>query len=307
MLPRNVRLGYPIGSFRIIAFFVTAIFVGLLIFFASINQGYFSLMRMLYLLFGVAAGIFLGVFEARTVISKLKESTEALVWIVLPVGIALFALPWLFVTQIFSTSEYLPFGVYAFFPFFVSVLGSSGWCFSRFEKENAVRLFVFVYGIHYWKEQNPVISDRFYYFIRDLISRDYSSLYLHVGYSNLYLKVLSKKDGIDASTRQELERILNVMKKYRRVFLSIYAGFMIALPLLVLWLFVLTSTHTFGMQQVVAHRIVSGREITIVLGVMPFAAVFGGTFGAIFYAQKRFRETISLLLEKVDSNKLSSL
>ena len=300
-------LGYPVGSFRIAASLVTAFLVGILIFFASINQGYFSLIRLLYLLFGVGAGIFLGAFEAKIVIPKLKESTETLVWTILPIGIVLLAVPWYFVIQVFGASEYLPFGIYAFFPFFVSVLGSSGWYFSKFEKENNVRLFVFVYGIHYWKVQNPAISDRFYHFIRDLVSRDFSSLYLHVGYSKLYTKELSKKETIDSSTRQELQLILNVMKKYRRIFLSIYAGFMIAMPLLVIWLYVLTSTHTFGMQQIIAHRIVSGREITIVLGVTPFASVFGGIFGAIFYARKKFRETISLLLEKVDYNKLSSI
>jgi hypothetical protein len=307
MLPQNVRIGYPIGSFRIIAFFVTAFSVGLLIFLASLNLGYFSLVRLLYLLFGIAAGIFLGVFEARTVIPKLKESTEALVWIILPIGIVLFALPWFFVTQVFGASEYLPFGIYAFFPFFVSVLGSSGWYFSKFEKENNVRLFVFVYGIRYWKEKNPGIGDRFYHFIRDLVSKDFSALYLHVGYSKLYLQELSKKENIDSSTKQMLQQILDVMKKYRRIFLSIYAGFMIAMPLLVLWLFVLTSTHTFGMQQVIAHRIVSGREITIVLGVTPFVAVFGGIFGALLYARGRFRKSISILLAKADYEKLSSL
>jgi hypothetical protein len=177
------------------------------------------------LLFGVAAGIFLGVFEARTVIPKLKKNTETLVWTVLPIGIILFAVPWFAITQIFGIAEYLPFGIYAFFQFSLSVLGSSGWYFSKFEKENEVRLFVFVYGVHYWKEQNPVISDRFYHFIRDLISQDFSLLYLHVGYSKLYVRELSKKDNIDTSTKQELEWILNVMKKYRWVFLSIYAGF----------------------------------------------------------------------------------
>ena len=219
----------------------------------------------------------------------------------------LIAIPWLVVTQIVGASEYLPFGLYAFFPFFVAVLGSSGWFFSKFEKENDVRLFVFVYGIRYWKEQNPAIGDRFHHFIRDLVSQDFSSLYLHVGYSKLYIKELSKKESVDSSTRQELQLILNVMKKYRRVFLSIYAGSMIALPLLVLWLFVLTSTHTFGMQQVIAHRIVSGREITIALGITPFIAAFGGIFGALWFARMKFRGTISRLLEKVDLSKLSSV
>ena len=259
------------------------------------------------MLFGAAAGIFLGAFEARTVIPKLKENTETLVWMVLPIGTALFAIPWLFVTQIFGGSEYLPFGIYAFIPFFVSVLGSSGWYFSKFEKENNVRLFVFVYGIRYWKEENPGIGDRFYYFIRDLVYKDFSSLYLHVGYSKLYLQELSKKENIDSSTKQMLQQILYVLKKYRRIFLSIYAGFMIAMLLLVLWLFVLTSTNTFGMQQVVAHRIVSGREITIVLGVMPFVAIFGGIFGALLYTRSRFRNNISILLAKADYDKLSSI
>ena len=98
-------------------------------------------------------------------------------------------------------------------------------------------------------------------------------------------KNLNKKENIDSSTKQVLQQILNVMKKFRRAGLSIYAAFMIAMPLLILWLYILTSTHTFGMQQVVAHRIVSGREITIVLGTTPFIAVFGGIFGALWYVQ----------------------
>ena len=248
-----------------------------------------------------------GIFEAKTVIPKLVDSTETLVWTVLPIGTALFAIPWLFVTQTIGTSEYLPFGLYAFFPFITSILGSSGWYFNKFEKEHKVTLFVFVYGVHYWKEQNPDIVDRFYYFIRELVSQDLSSIYYHVGYSKSYIKELEKKENIDSSTRQILQQILNVMKNYRRVGLSIYAGFMIAMPLLVLWLYILTSTHTFGMQQVVEHRIVSGREISIILGTTPFVAVFGGTFGASWYLRNKFKRTISSLLASVDSDKLSSV
>ncbi len=86
---------------------------------------------------------------------------------------------------------------------------------------------------------------------------------MHFGYSGYYIKELNKKKNIDSSTKQVLKQILNVMK-FRYTGLSIYAAFMIAMPLLIFWLYILTSTHTFGMQQVVAHRIVSGREITIV-------------------------------------------
>jgi hypothetical protein len=82
---------------------------------------------------------------------------------------------------------------------------------------------------------------------------------------------------------------------------------MIALPLLSLWLFVLTSTHTFGMQQVVAHRIVSGREITLVLGCAPFVLVFGGALGALWYVRKKFNRIILSLLEDIDSQKLASV
>jgi hypothetical protein len=168
-------------------------------------------------------------------------------------------------------------------------------------------LFVFVYGVHYWKEQNPNVTDRFYYFIRDLVSKDLYSLFLHVGYSGLYIRELNKRENIDSSTKQVLWQILSVMKKFRRAGLLIYATFMISMPLLILWLFILTSTHTFGMQQVVAHRIVSGREITIVLGITPFIAVFGGIFGASWYVRYKFKRTISSLLASVDPDKLSSL
>ena len=307
MLPKFSRIGYPVGKVRLIAFIVTAILVGILIVLASVNLKWLTLTRQLYLLFGVTAGLLFGIFEAKTVMPKLLENTETLVWTVLPIGIALFALPWLFVTQIFGASEYLPFGLYAFFPFFVAVLGSSGWYFNEFEKENKVMVFVFVYGVHYWKEQNPNVIDRFYYFIRDLVSKDISAIYLHVGYSKLYIKELEKKENIDSSTKQVLQQILKVMKKYRRVGLSIYAGFMIAMPLLILWLYILTSTHTFGMQQVVDHRIVSGREITIILGTIPVITLFGSVFGALWYMRYKFKRTISSLLASIDSSKLSSI
>ncbi len=212
-----------------------------------------------------------------------------------------------YLLQIIGVSEYLPFGLYAFFPFFVSVLGSSGWYFNEFEKENKVMAFVFVYGVRYWKEQNPDIIDRFYYFIRDLISKDLYSLYLNVGYSGLYIIELNKRENIDSPTKQVLQQILNGMKKYRRAGLSIFAAFMIAMPLMILWVYILTSTHTFGMQQVIAHKIVSGREITIVLGITPFIAVFGGIFGALWYVRYKFERTISSLLASVDSDKLSSV
>ena len=190
-------------------------------------------------------GLLFGLFETKAVIPKLLENTETYVWKVLPIGIALFALPWLLVTQLFGASEYLPFGVYAFFPFITAILGSSGWYFNKFENENEVMLFVFVYGVHYWKEPNPNVINRFYYFIRDLVSKDLSSLYLHVGYSGLYTKELNKKENIDYSTKQLLQQILNVMKKFRRVGLAIYAAFMISMPLLILWLYILGKHEYF--------------------------------------------------------------
>jgi len=61
---------------------------------------------------------------------------------------------------------------------------------------------------------------------------------------------------------------------------------MIAIPLLILWLYILTSTHTFGMQQIIAHKMVSGREITLALGITPFIAVFGGVFGGLWYVRQ---------------------
>ena len=97
------------------------------------------------LLFGVTAGLLFGLFENKKVIPRLLENTETYVWTVLPIGIALFAFPWLFITQIIGTSEYLPYGLYAIFPFITAVLGSSGCYFNKFEKENEVMLFVFVY------------------------------------------------------------------------------------------------------------------------------------------------------------------
>ena len=59
------------------------------------------------------------------------------------------------------------------------------------------------------------------------------------------------------------------------------------------------------MQQIVNHKIVSGREITLLLGTAPVAAIFGGVFGVLWYVRNKFKRTISNLLARVDSDKIS--
>jgi len=182
-MPKFSKIPLPIGKTRLFISIFMAFVSGYFMFFGSTNFGWFTLTRQIYFLFGVAAGLFLGVFEARMVISKLVKDTEAFVWQVVPIGTALFGVPLLLVIAFFGVSEYLTFGVYAFFPFITAAGATSGWYFKKFEEENKVDVFMFYFVFEYWKQPNIDVSERFRYFLRDVASKDPSHFWGQVGSS----------------------------------------------------------------------------------------------------------------------------
>jgi len=300
-------MGYPVAKARLYMSIPAGVFFGFLLYGASVNLQWFSVIRGFYLVLGVIEGLLIGALEARLVTGKLIKHTETIMWQTLPISIILFVLPFLLAITVFGFSEYLPFMGYLVLSFVPVYYATSGWYFNEFEKKNEVRIFMFVYGFKYWIEPIIDVSERFHHFIRNVASKDASSFEGQSGYSKKFMAKVEERQDITPSTRKTLLDILEVMNKYRRRMLLVFAVFLVSMLLVIVWLYVLTITHTFGLEEVVGGRIVSGREITLVLGCVPFFSVFGGNFAAVWLLRKRFQERMSSVLTSVDSDKLYAI
>ena len=292
----------PIGKTRLYSSIFMAFVSGFFIFLGSTNYGWFTLTRQMYFVFGVVAGLILGVFETRIVISKLVKDTEAFVWQVVPMGIALFGLPLLLVIAVLGVAEYLPFGVHAFFPFITATCATSGWYFSKFEKENKVGVFMFYYGFKYWKQPNPDVSERFHHFLRDVARKDSSQFWGqlgsslgYIGYTNAFRNKLEEKQEIDSSTRENLIEILKTMNQFRIMGLVIFALFLVSGATLI----ILLSGSGYGYFQF-------SFNIVDVVGPASGIILFGCFIG-IFVLMKTFQRKISRLLTNIDRDMLASI
>ena len=290
----------PIGKMRLFTSLFMAFISSVFIYFGSTNLGWLTPIRVIYSLFGVAAGLLLGAIEIRLVIPKLVEDTEAFVWQVVPIGAALFGLPLLLVIAFFGVPEYLPFGTYAFFPFTAAAGAISGWHFSKFEKENKVGIFMFYYGFKYWKQPNPDVSERFHHFLKDVSRKDSSQFWGqlgsslgYIGYTNAFKNELENKQEIDILTRENLIKILKTMNTFRIAALVFLALFLVSTASLMVLLF----GSAFGYFQL-------NFNIVDVVGIGSGIILFAFFIGVIVL-MKTFQRKISKLLASIDPTKLA--
>jgi ABC-type multidrug transport system fused ATPase/permease subunit len=252
------------------------------------------------MLFGVVSGLLLGVLETRIVTPKLVKDTEAFVWQVVPIGTALFGVPLLLVMAFFGVSEYLPFWLYAFFPFITATSAASGWYFNKFEKEHKVDIFMFYYGFKYWKQPNPDVSERFHHFLKDVATKDPSQFWGqlgsslgYIGYTKAFRDKLEEKQEIDPSTRENLLKILKTMNTFRITALAILALFLVS----VVTLMIVLLGSAFGYIQF-------NFNIVDVVGPASGIILFSFFIG-IIVLMKTFQRKISRLLTNTDTSKLA--
>jgi hypothetical protein len=298
-MPRFSQIPLPLGQTRLFSSVVMALGSGFFIFLASTNLDLFTLTRQIYLMFAIVAGALLGVLETRLVTQKLAKNTDAFVWQIAPVGLALYGLPFLLVAAFFGDSEYLPFAVYTFFPFLTATAAASGWYFRKFEKENNFHIFASYFGFEYWTQPRPDYSDLFSYFLRDVASKDQhnfwgkmGSSWSYIGYAKIFMEILEKKPEFDSPTRKDLLKILKTMNKYRYIGLSVLAFFLISMSIIIILIFVAAFGYIhfdFNIANVVGPG----------AGIIIFSVFIG-----VFVLMKSFQKTMSKLLAKIDTSKL---
>jgi hypothetical protein len=311
MYPSTGYGGRPVfGRFRIALSVLAGVFFGFLLFEASVYLQWFTMVRCLYLILGIFNGFLIGFVEVRTVIRGLDKQEKTTAWQPLLVSAVTFLLPLLVVVAVFGASEYLQFGGYVVLSFVPIYYAVTGWYYYETEKRNGIRIFQSIYGFTFWKENLPDYSVIFSSFISDLARKDYSliiSLRGYVGYAKRFIAMVESKKDVEPSTKKALMEILQVMNKYSRRGLMIFVAAMLFMALLVAWFFILTITNTFGLQEVVAGKIVSGREISLVLGLVPVFSYFAGVFGALRLQKKSFEQAILNSLKNVNSEKFYSV
>ena len=148
------KIKMPIGQTRLVYAIIMAIPIAVFMYMAIVNQHWFTINRAGYLLFGIMAGLLLGTWKQNCP-SRLSKVLWNNCLGSVSLGLALLGVPFLLVLAVFGTSEYAPFGLFAFFPMMISMFAVSGWVYSKYEKANSVHMFVFPYGFRYWMEPNP--------------------------------------------------------------------------------------------------------------------------------------------------------
>jgi len=289
-------MGYPMGRFRLISSIVPAVGFGIMIFLASTNLNLFTPARQLYLLLGIAIGLLIGTYEARAIIHDLSTASESIVWKPLPIGAALFLAPFLLVLVAFGVSEYLPLIAYFGLPSIPAYLAASGWFLAKFEKDNNVRIFSSPFGFKFWKEPVEDLGDRFYHFIRDVVDRQPSALWYHIGYAGKFIELLKKRQDIEPRTQEELVELLKVMSRYRKLAFVVLVSIIGSAIILALFLLIVAS----GIIRIPARQF--GNIVGPGSGVVFFSALAAVTIG-----MWKFKKTVSIRLARIDANKLSSV
>ena len=290
------RLGYPMGKMRLYSSIIPGVGFGFLLFQASTTLNLFTPIRQLYLLFGITVGFLMGALEARFVLRELSSNSEAVVWKPLPVGAVLVCLPILLVLTVFGVSEYLPFMAYFVLSAIPVYLATGGWFYASFEKDNRVRIFGSPFGLKYWREPIEDFSNRFYHFVRDIVTKHPSALWWHIGYANKFIEHLEEKQDIEPSTRKELLELLRVMNRYRKLALTVLGTFLISAFNLFLFFFVGASGIVRIPEQQIVDVVGPGSGIIALCFFVP-----------VLLLMRRFKKAVSRRLASIDSDKLSSL
>lgn len=285
------KLGFPLGKSRLAAAVCMSVPIAVFMYLAVTKMQWLTFTRAGYVVLGIGLGLLLAVLETKAVIARLSRESETIIWHVQASGIALFGVPLLLVWA-FGNGEYVPFGLFAFFPFMITQLAVSGFFFDKYDKANDVLVYGFVYGYKYWVAPNPSADDYYRYFLSAVASKDTSSLWSYMGYSHGIYKKLMKQQIGDSQTQQALLKLLNIMKKYRVIVLTHFVATMI---LSLVFFAVLFSSP---------YSIVYGVEITNI--IMPSLMALWVSLGInVFGSMSLVKRSGAKIMATIDAAKLS--
>ena len=295
------RIGYPVSKMRLVSSVTSAVFFSILLYLASVNLKWLTVIRGLYLLLGIVEGVLVGWVEAKIVTRKLTKEAETTPWQTLPISIVSLGLPLLLTIEALGSTEFLRYAAYLVLPFTPAFFAINGWHYNKFEKENKLQILMFPYGLKYWTEPVLDANDQFNQFTDAVASKDTLTILIQTRQSKKLIATLEERKDINPSTQSALSSILKAMNEYRHRISIIGSGLIISLLILIAYFFILAITNAFGMVEIVDNRIVSGQAIGLILLCVPTFSTLGGMSAVTVYLRKGFQKRISDMLAAVDS------
>lgn len=286
----------PASQVRLTAAIITAVSFSVLLFLASTNLGWLTHARGFLIPLGILGGALFGWFETRTVIRGLTNNTEIIAWQILPVGLVLFGLPLLLGKLFLADSAFLPFAGYLALPAIPVLYLVSGWRFHQYEKKNEVQVFVLFIGYSYYRAPMIMDSNRLYYFIRNVESKDSYALYQQIGYSKRLMATLEERQDIDSVTQKELLDVLKVMNKYRWIGLTALAVFLVSVVGILAPIF----TDMTGLTNVL------NADTFNIIGPVSGGIIIGFVL-TVFLLLRTFNKKISSMTSQIDLDTLAFL
>jgi hypothetical protein len=295
------RIGYPVSKMRLVSSVTSAVFFSILLYLASVNLKWLTVIRGLYLVLGIVEGVLVGWVEAKIVTRKLTKEAETTPWQTLLISTVSLGLPLLLTIEAFGSTEFLRYAAYLVLPFTPAFFAINGWHYNRFEKENKLQILMFPYGLKYWTEPVLDANDQFNQFTDAVASKDTPTILSQTRQSKKLIATLEERKDINPSTQSALSNILKAMNEYRHRISIIGSGLIISLLILIAYFFILAITNAFGMVEIVDNRIVSGQAIGLILLCVPTFSTLGGVFAVTVSLRKGFQKRISDMLAPVDS------
>jgi hypothetical protein len=279
------QVSMPVSQVRLASAVITAVSFGFLIYLASVNFDWLTMNRGFLMLTGMVIGLLLGWIEARTVTRGLTENQQIIVWQVLLASVVLIGSPLLLAKLLLDNSDFLPFASYLFLPAVPVFSFFSGWLFRKFESKNNVQVKILSFGYIYYKEPIIVDSNRFSEFMRQVASRDSSSLWQQIGYTKRLMAALERRQDLESSTRENLLNIVRFMDRYRRMAIASLSIFLVAVSSML----IIISTDMLGLIRM--SKINVGDIIGVGSGI-----VFFGFVTMVFFLVMNFKRKISNML-----------
>ena len=300
------RLGYPVVPLRLYIGLIFALpfFLSLAVM-AHIKFDWFTPLRQLYFILGIAAGISGGFTEGLFVTRRLKREGEAVAWLLIPLGLVIWLLPTAYLYSSLGADEFLPFCTYFLLPSIAVAAITSGFQFRRFEKREKVQVFTFFLTGYvpypkYWIETPETLENELYGFLEAMVDRDPSWMLYYGRYAERLKKLMGKlsersdKLGKKVSEIKELtERLLDQSIRFHRKGRRTTWIFMAGCVLWLVLMFFAATKNYFDIPQKY------GKLVDLITFTTPFLLIFAYPFIRRRALTVEYKKAVQAELDKI--------
>ena len=305
------RLGIPVVPLRL--FFGLIFTLPIFSFFAvmvHIRFGWFVFHRQVYVILGAIVGVLTGYLEASFISEKLRKEIETVAWFLLPLGLITWVLPLACIYFFVGANEFLPFGVYYFFPSIEAFSITSGILFRRFEKKQNVKVFMFFFPRvpypKYWIETPKTLKIELFGFLDAMADKEISWALYYGKYAkqlkSLIQKLPERKHEVNVKVlkaKELIENLLDEIIKFNQESLKIAITFVASCAAYIAYMFFAVANNYFGAPQTY------GPAAVFLILLIPFILILVYPFLKRRKLTKEYERKSRFILDKIDAESLA--